>query len=247
MFTSLGLLYFSPPNPSLLINAQIARENGHLGLLGRIRVSRVAVLAGSPSGRRDQMELDRPQCAQKSQVTELLVRFREGDREAEAELIPLVYSELRRVASLCLNRERGDHTLQPTALVHEVFLRLTNNDQPQWQNRAHFFGVAARLMRQILVDYARRHRTRKRGGELQKLPLDEVLAFTPDKSTELIMLDQALERLSEFDGRQARIVEMKFFGGLSMQEIAAVLDISTKTATRDWTMARAWLHREITR
>jgi RNA polymerase sigma-70 factor (ECF subfamily) len=171
--------------------------------------------------------------------------FEGGDREAEAQLIPLVYTELRRVASLCLNRERGDHTLQPTALVHEVFLRLTNNDQPQWQNRAHFFGVAARLMRQILVDYARRHRTRKRGGELEKLPLDEALAFTPDKSTELIMLDQALERLSEVDERQARIVEMKFFGGLSMEEIAGVLDISTKTASRDWTMARAWLHREI--
>jgi RNA polymerase sigma-70 factor (ECF subfamily) len=193
------------------------------------------------------MEMDRPQCAQKSPVTELLVRFREGDREAEAQLIPLVYVELRRLASRCLHRERGDHTLQPTALVHEVFLRLTNNNQPQWQNRAHFFGVAARLMRQILVDYARRHGTRKRGGELKKLPLDEVLAFTPEKSTELIMLDQALERLSKLDERQARIVEMKFFGGLSMEEIAGVLDISAKTANRDWTMARAWLHQEIRR
>ena len=193
------------------------------------------------------MEMDRPQSAQNSQVTELLVRFREGDREAEAQLIPLVYAELHRLASLCLNRERDDHTLQPTALVHEAFLRLTNNGQPQWQNRAHFFGVAARLMRQILVDYARRHHTRKRGGELEKLPLDAVLAFTPEKSTELIMLDQALERLSQFDERQARIVEMKFFGGLSMEEIAGVLDVSTKTANRDWTMARAWLHQEITR
>jgi len=193
------------------------------------------------------MEMDRPQGTQQSQVTELLVRFREGDREAEGQLVPLVYAELHRLASRCLNRERGDHTLQPTALVHEVFLRLTNNNQPQWQNRAHFFGVAARLMRQILVDYARRHGTRKRGGELKKLPLDEVLAFTPEKSTELIMLDEALERLSAFDERQARIVEMKFFGGLSMEEIAGVLDISTKTANRDWTMARAWLHQEITR
>jgi RNA polymerase sigma-70 factor (ECF subfamily) len=118
------------------------------------------------------MEMDRPQCAQKSPVTELLVRFREGDREAEAQLIPLVYVELRRLASRCLHRERGDHTLQPTALVHEVFLRLTHNDQPPWQDRAHFFGVAARLMRQILVDYARRHRSRKRGGEFEKLTLD---------------------------------------------------------------------------
>jgi RNA polymerase sigma factor (TIGR02999 family) len=193
------------------------------------------------------MEMDRPQCAQKSPVTELLVRFREGDREAEAQLIPLVYVELRRLASRCLHRERGDHTLQPTALVHEVFLRLTHNDQPPWQDRAHFFGVAARLMRQILVDYARRHRSRKRGGEFEKLTLDAVLAFTPEKSTELIMLDQALERLSKFDERQARIVEMKFFGGLSMEEIAGVLDISAKTANRDWTMARAWLHQEIRR
>jgi len=193
------------------------------------------------------MEMDRPQCAQKSPVTELLVRFREGDREAEAQLIPLVYVELRRLASRCLHRERGDHTLQPTALVHEVFLRLTKNDQPPWQDRAHFFGVAARLMRQILVDYARRHRSRKRGGEFEKLTLDAVLAFTPEKSTELIMLDQALERLSKFDERQARIVEMKFFGGLSMEEIAGVLDISAKTANRDWTMARAWLHQEIRR
>ena len=153
---------------------------------------------------------------------------RGGSGRPRLKLVPLVYAELRHVASLCLNRERGDHTLQPTALVHEVFLRLTNNDQPQWQNRAHFFGVAARLMRQILVDYARRHHTRKRGGELEKLPLDAVLAFTPEKSTELIMLDQALERLSEFDERQARIVEINFFGGLSMEEIAGVLDISTE-------------------
>jgi len=193
------------------------------------------------------MEMDSPQCAQKSPVTELLLRFRQGDREAEAQLVPLVYAELRRLASRCLHRERGDHTLQPTALVHEVFLRLTKNDQPPWQDRAHFFGVAARLMRQILVDYARRHRSRKRGGEFEKLTLDAVLAFTPEKSTELIMLDQALERLSKFDERQARIVEMKFFGGLSMEEIAGVLDISAKTANRDWTMARAWLHQEIRR
>jgi len=191
--------------------------------------------------------MDARQCAQRNQVTALLARYQEGDREAEAELIPLVYTELRRVASLCLHRERGDHTLQPTALVHEVFLRLTQNNQPPWQDRAHFFAVAARLMRQILVDYARRHSSRKRGGEFKKLPLDEVLAFTPAKSTELIMLDEALDRLSAFDQRQARIVEMKFFGGLSMEEIAGALDISSKTASRDWTMARAWLHRELLR
>ena len=192
------------------------------------------------------MDLGRPPYAEMSQVTGLLVRFREGDREAEAQLIPLVYAELRRLASLCLNRERGDHTLEPTALVHEAFLRLTNESQPMWQNRAHFFGVSARLMRQILVDYARRHRTRKRGGALEKLPLDEVLAFTEEKSTEVVMLDEALGRLAKQDERQARIVEMKFFGGLSVEEIAEVLEVSPKTVNRDWTMTRAWLHQELT-
>jgi RNA polymerase sigma-70 factor, ECF subfamily len=185
--------------------------------------------------------------AEKHDVTELLVRFREGDREAEAQLIPLVYAELRRLASRCLNRERGNHTLESTALVHEAFLRLTNEKQPEWQNRAHFFGVSARLMRQILVDYARGHRTRKRGGAQERLPLDEVLAFTAEKSNELVFLDEALDRLSKQDERQARIVEMKFFGCLCMEEIAQVLEFSSKTVNRDWTRARAWLHQELKR
>jgi RNA polymerase sigma factor (TIGR02999 family) len=185
--------------------------------------------------------------AEKDRVTELLVRFRQGDREAEAQLIPVVYAELRRLASLCLNRERRDHTLEPTALVHEAFLRMTNENQPQWQNRAHFFGVAARLMRQILVDYARRHHTRKRGGGQEKLTLDDVLSFTEQKSAEVVMLDEALDRLSGQDERQARIVEMRFFGGLKMEEIAEVLQISPRTVKRDWTIARAWLHQEITK
>jgi len=175
------------------------------------------------------------------------VRFREGDREAEAQLIPIVYAELRRLASFCLNRERTDHTLQPTALVHEAFLRMVHENQPIWQNRAHFFAVAARLMRQILVDYARRHRTHKRGGGQEKLSLDAALAFTREKSAEVVMLDDALDRLSEQDQRQARIVEMRFFGGLTMEEIAEVLQLSPKTVKRDWTMARAWLHQKITR
>ena len=183
----------------------------------------------------------------KGEVTELLVRFREGDREAEAQLVSLVYKELRRLASRYLNRERGDHTLQPTALVHEVYLRLASESQPVWQNRAHFFGVAARLMRQILVDYARRHRTRKRGGANEKLTLDNVFAFTQEKSDEVVKLDEALGRLSEKDERQARIVEMKFFGGLSIEEIAEVLEISGRTVKREWMVARAWLHQEITR
>lgn len=184
---------------------------------------------------------------EKDRVTELLVRFRQGDREAEAQLIPAVYAELRRLASVCFNHERRDHTLEPTALVHEAFLRMTNENQPQWQNRAHFFGVAARLMRQILVDHARRHHTRKRGGDQEKLALDAVLLSTEEKSADVVRLDEALDRLSEQDERQARIVEMRFFGGLKLEEIAEVLQISPRTVKRDWTIARAWLHQEMTR
>jgi RNA polymerase sigma-70 factor, ECF subfamily len=181
------------------------------------------------------------------QITDLLVRSRAGDREAEAKLVQAVYTELRNLAAICLRDERCDHTLQPTALVHEAFLRMTQSNQPMWQNRAHFFGVAARLMRQILVDYARRHRSRKRGGANETLRLDAALAFTKEKSSEMVMLDDALIRLAEQDERQARIVEMKFFGGLDINEIAEVLEVSARTVKRDWTMARAWLHQEITR
>src|SRR5215469_18142358 len=184
----------------------------------------------------------------KGELTKLLVRFREGDRHAEAQLIPLVYTELRRLASRYLNRERGDHTLQPTALVHEAFLRLANENQPDWQGRAHFFGVAAKLMRQILVDHARRHQSLKRGGDCHRsLMTEELPAYTPQKSAELLALDEVLQRLANEDERQCRVVEMKFFAGLNIDEIAAVLDISPRTVKREWTMARAWLHQEITR
>ena len=180
-------------------------------------------------------------------VTQLLARFREGDREAESQLVPLIYGELRRLASLCLSRERPDHTLQSTALVHEAFLRLAAGNQPEWESRAHFFSVAARLMRQILVDYARHHQRLKRGGPYLKLPLEEALVFSEEKSAELLALDEALDRLARQDGRQSRIVEMKFFGGLEIDEIAKVLKTSPRTVKRDWTMARAWLHQELTR
>ncbi|HXW91083.1 MAG TPA: sigma-70 family RNA polymerase sigma factor [Terriglobales bacterium] len=184
----------------------------------------------------------------KGELTELLVRFREGDRQAEAQLIPLVYNELRRLASHYLNRERGDHTLEPTALVHEAFLRLTSEKQPAWQDRAHFFGVAARLMRQILVDHARRHHSLKRGGDCQRSTMaEELLVYSPQKSAELLALDEALQRLASQDERQCRVVEMKFFAGLNIEEIATVLDVSPRTVKREWTMARAWLHQEITR
>jgi len=186
--------------------------------------------------------------SERGQVTDLLIRFREGDRHAEAELIPLVYNELRRLASRYLNRERGDHTLQPTALVHEAFIRMVNEDQPPWQNRAHFFGVAARLMRQILVDHARRRQSLKRGGSRERTGLNEEFkVYSPEKSAELLALDDALERLAHQDERQSRVVEMKYFVGLDIDDIAKVLDISPRTVKRDWTMAKAWLHQEMTR
>jgi RNA polymerase sigma factor (TIGR02999 family) len=183
---------------------------------------------------------------QRPEITQLLARFRSGDREAESRLLSLVYAELRRVAIMCLNRERPDHTLQPTALVHETFLRLAKGNQPQWEDRAHFFAVAARLMRQILVDYARRHYAVKRGGPRERIPLGEDLTFSDDKSHQLLSLDEALCRLAKQDERKSRIVEMKFVGGLDIEEMAEILQISPRTVKRDWTMARAWLHREMT-
>lgn len=184
----------------------------------------------------------------KGEVSELLVRFRKGDRDAEAQLIPLVYSELRRLATRYLNRERGDHTLQPTALVHEAFLRLASEKQPDWQDRAHFFGVAARLMRQVLVDHARRRHNLKRGGDCERsMMTEELLVYTPDKSAELLALDEALRRLADQDERQSRVVEMKFFAGLNIEQIAAVLEVSPRTVKREWTMARARLHQEMRR
>ena len=180
-------------------------------------------------------------------VTRLLARFRAGDREAESQLVPLVYGELRRLASLYLSRERCDHTLQPTALVHEAFLRMASGRQPEWQNRAHFIAIAARLMRQILVDHARHHRALKRGGSRETIPIEDTFVFVQEKSAELLALDQALDRLAQQDERQSQIVEMKFFGGLSIEDIAEVLKLSPRTVRRDWTVARAWLHKEIKR
>jgi RNA polymerase sigma-70 factor, ECF subfamily len=185
--------------------------------------------------------------AENSEITGLLARFRLGDRDAESRLLPLVYGELRRLASGCLGRERADHTLSPTALVHEAFLRLAEGTQPDWQDRAHFFAVAGRLMRQILVDYARRRRADKRGASFKRTSFDEAFTFSDEKSAELLALDEALDHLAQNDERQSRIVEMKFFAGLSVDEIAEVLKVSPRTVKREWTMARAWLHQEIVR
>ena len=179
-----------------------------------------------------------------SPVTELLVRWRDGDPQALEVLMPLVYEELRRLARHYLQKERSDHTLQSTALVHEAYLRLVGPGAPQWQNRAHFFGVAARLMRQILVDHARSHNAAKRGS--CKIALEDA----PDAAQEqvpidVIALDGALERLTAMNPEQGRVVELRFFGGLTIEDTSEVLGLSPATVKRYWTTARAWLHREM--
>ena len=178
-------------------------------------------------------------------VSELLIRWRAGDPEALRSLIPLVYDELRRVAHYHLQAHRDGHTLQSTALVNEVYLRLMKQE-PRLENRAHFFAVASRLMRQILVDYARnRHAAKRDGG--WKLTLDEAMALPRQRELDLVTLDDALTELSRLDAQQGRIVELRYFGGLSIEETAQVLDISPATVKRDWATARIWLHRELDR
>lgn len=182
-----------------------------------------------------------------NQVTELLVRWRGGDKAALDSLMPLVYAELRRIANHYLQRERSDHTLQSTALVHEAYVRLTQQDLPQWQNRAHFFAVAAQLMRQILVDHARSHRASKRGGSVYKLALEDAEEQANVLDVDIVALDDALKSLAVMDTQQSRVVELKFFGGLSVEDTAEVLGVSASTVKRDWTTARAWLFRELNR
>jgi RNA polymerase sigma-70 factor, ECF subfamily len=179
------------------------------------------------------------------EITQILQEVSGGNREAPARLMPLVYDELRRLADHYLRRERPDHTLQPTALVHEAYLKLIDQTRVDWQNRAHFFGVAAQLMRRILVDHARRHQASKRGGFQQKLTLDEAVDYSQTRDVDLVKLDDALTALAKFDARQSRIVELRFFGGLTIEETAEALGISPATVKVDWSMAKAWLRREI--
>jgi RNA polymerase sigma-70 factor, ECF subfamily len=181
------------------------------------------------------------------QVTQLLVAWGGGDRAALEELMPLVYEELRRLAHRCMNRERPGHTLQTSALVDEAYLRLVDQKNVNWQDRAHFFGIAARLMRQVLVDYARRRGYAKRGGDARRVPLDEAVIVSKERAADVVALDDALKNLAEIDPRQSQIVELRFFGGLSIEETAEVLAVSPGTVMRDWTLAKAWLRREITR
>jgi RNA polymerase sigma factor (TIGR02999 family) len=183
--------------------------------------------------------------APREEVTRMLIDWSGGDREAPARLMPLVYEELRQLARQYLQQERPDHTLQATGLVHEAYLRLVDQSTTAWQNRAHFFGVAAQLMRRILVDYARSHRTEKRGGGWDKLAFDEALAPAAERSVDLLALDDALKDLLALDPRQSQIVELRFFGGLTNEEVGEVLDVSPRTVKREWRMAKAWLRREI--
>lgn len=182
----------------------------------------------------------------RQQVSQLLVAWSSGDQSALEELMPLVYEELRRLAHHYIRRERPGHTLQTSGLVNEAYLRLVDQTNIQWQNRAHFFGIAARLMRQILVDYARRQRYAKRGGDARRLSLDEALIISKERAADVVALDDALKTLAEIDSRQSQIVELRFFGGLSIEETAEVLSVSAGTVMRDWTLAKAWLRRELT-
>jgi RNA polymerase sigma factor (TIGR02999 family) len=179
------------------------------------------------------------------EVTGLLTRWSQGDGAALAELTPLVYEELRRLAHHFMEGQRTDHTLQTTALVNEAYLRLADQTNPHWQNRAHFFAVAARAMRQILVSYARSQRSQKRGGGALMVELDEGAIVSPEESKEIVELHEALERLAALDSRKAQVVELKYFGGLNYDEMAEVLKISRVTVRRDWDFARAWLHTEL--
>jgi RNA polymerase sigma-70 factor, ECF subfamily len=178
-------------------------------------------------------------------VTILLAELTKGNKEAASELIPMVYDELRRLAEGYMRRERGNHTLQATALVHEAYLKLVEQRSVDWRSRAHFFGIAAQVMRRILVDHARGHLRGKRGAGLQEVPLDDALVFAPEQSLELVKLDEALERLTKLDPRQGKIVELRFFGGLTVEQTADLLEISPKTVKRDWSIAKAWLHCEV--
>jgi RNA polymerase sigma factor (TIGR02999 family) len=178
-------------------------------------------------------------------ITQLIIAWGNGDKQAIHQLIPLIYDELHRQAARYMRRENSGHTLQTTALVNEVYCKLIDQKNVGWQNRAHFFGIAAQLMRRILIDHARRRLRKKRGGAEKKIVLDETSIVPQKQAGELIFLDEALIRLGQFDPRKSRIVEMKFFGGLTTEEIAEVEQLSTSTVEREWRKAKAWLHHAV--
>jgi RNA polymerase sigma-70 factor (ECF subfamily) len=184
--------------------------------------------------------------SERAAVTQLLIDWKSGKKEALDLLVPLVYRELRRLADRYLQDERAAATLQPTALVHEAYLRLVSQDLPDWESRGHFFGVAAHLMRQVLVDHARRRRRAKRGGAAEIVSIEDTVSFAPERGRDIEELDEALTALAAFDERKAKVVELRFFGGFSIEETARSLGISTATIAREQRMAEAWLHREMT-
>jgi len=179
------------------------------------------------------------------QVTQLLIDWSNGDKAAVDKLIPLVYDELRRLARYYMRRERAGATLQTTALVNEAYMRLVDQKNVQWQNRAHFFAIAAQLMRRILIDRARKRYNSKRGGDVRKVSLDQAAIVSTGRSSDLVALDEALTDLEAIDQRKSKVVELRFFGGLNIEETAEVMSISPATVQREWSMAKAWLYREI--
>ena len=219
------------------------RKTGSRRYIPKPRVSSRAKW-GKMADHRKRLQKDSMENA-RGDVTLLLGQLSQGKEEASEKLIPLVYSELRKLAGAYMRREPSDHTLQPTALVHEAYLKLVEQRSVNWQSRSHFFGIAAQLMRRILVDHARGHMRDKRGGGAIPVPLDEALVFAPEQSSELVKLDESLERLAKLDPRQSKIVELRFFGGLTVEQTAEVLGISPKTVKRDWAVAKAWLHGDL--
>jgi RNA polymerase sigma factor (TIGR02999 family) len=179
------------------------------------------------------------------EVTQILHDWSAGDESAATRLMPFVYDELRRQAHVFLARERGGHTLQPTALVHEAYLKLVDQTRVNWQNRAHFYGIAASMMRRVLIDHARAHATEKRGGAAIHLSIDDVQLPIEQRAASLVALDEALDKLAQFDERKCKVVELRFFGGLEDEEIAKVLGVTTRTVLRDWKTARLLLYREL--
>jgi len=191
------------------------------------------------------MNEDRMSGEMQDDVTRILHDWTDGDQNAPERLMPFVYDELRRLARSFLARESDAHTLQPTALVHEAYVRLVDQTRVNWQNRAHFYGIASSMMRRVLIDHARAHATAKRGGAAVRLSLDDVQIPIEQRAASLLALDEALERLTAMDERKGRIVEMRFFGGLNDEEIAEALGVSVRTVLRDWKTARLWLYREL--
>jgi len=180
-----------------------------------------------------------------AKITELLLAWGEGDEAALEQLIPLVYQELHRLARHYMRQEQPGHILETTALINEAYLRLVDGNRVHWQNRSHFYALCARAMRRILIDHAKSRRRAKRGGGAHEVSLDEVASLAQDRAAELVLLDEALKRLETFDKRKSQVVELRFFGGLSIEETAEVMKISTISVSRDWSTAKAWLHREM--